>query len=99
MTTTPSKTSKPNDAPAASKVKVDERKLQNHLFNEFLPVIKLSAQDCDQDELQLKMHALKMFADIDPQDGKRVDARPSDDRDPPRAARVPTEGAAPEPVL
>jgi len=69
MTTT-TKTSKPNDAPAASKVKVDERKLQNHLFNEFLPLIKLSAQDCDQDELQLKMHrALKMFADIDPQDG------------------------------
>lgn len=70
MTTTPTKTSKPNDAPVPSKVKVDERKLQNHLFNEFLPLIKLSAQDCDQDELQLKMHrALKMFADIDPQDG------------------------------
>lgn len=47
---------KPNDAPTASKVKVDERKLQNNLFNEFLPLLKLSAQDCDREELQLKMH-------------------------------------------
>jgi len=70
MTTAPSKTSKPNDAPAVSAVKVDERKLQNHLFNEFLPLLRLSSPDYDQDELQLKMHrALKMFADIDPQDG------------------------------
>ena len=58
------------NAPASCDLQIEKSKLDHHLYNEFMSLISLSARDCDQDELQLKMHrALRLHEELDPKDG------------------------------
>ena len=68
---TPSKKShQTKTAPSSRDVPIDTEQLNQHLVNEFIPLIATSSYPPEQEEFQLRVYqAIRLYEELDPQDG------------------------------